>query len=88
MDILDKINNYLGEEVKKYKPRKVKHGTKKSKASKLTGAAKFKYIKDLKDRKMSYKHDATAKKKAKKASKKYRKSNQGKVTAKKYDLHH
>lgn len=67
----------LGEpinEVSKYQTRRVKHGRKRSQASRKKGADKRKYLKTLKDRKRKYKTSSTAKLKAKKTRKKYKRT--------------
>ncbi|MCK5016108.1 MAG: hypothetical protein KAS32_03470 [Candidatus Peribacteraceae bacterium] len=74
MDILDKINTILGEEVSKYKSRRVKHGKKRSQAGKLKGAEKRKYLKRLKDKKKKYGRSGTAKRKAAVSAKKYKRT--------------
>ena len=86
MDILDRINLYLGENIKQYKPRRIKSGKKKSAASRLTGQEKVKYLKRLKQRKLKYRTDTTAKSLNKRISKKYRKSSKGKLVKKKYTM--
>lgn len=79
MDIVDKISTLLGETVKPYVARKVNHGRKRSKASRLTSTEKQKYLKTLKDRKRKYKTDSMAKLKAKKAAKKYKRTSKAKL---------
>jgi hypothetical protein len=73
-----------GVEEAAYKPRKIKAGRAKSSASRMTGSEKQKYIKRLKARKKKYKTSATARMKAKKVGRKYKKSAAGKQTKRIY----
>jgi hypothetical protein len=84
MDILDRISLVLGEEVKKYAARKVKHGRRRSQASKIKGADKRKYLKSLKDKKKKYKSSSSLKLKAKKAAKKYKRTSGAKRAKRMY----
>lgn len=84
MDILDKLADYLGEEVSKYKKRRVAHGRKRSASGRLKGAEKKKYVKRLKKRKKEYARNASMRKKAKVARKKYLRTSKAKQAKRKY----
>lgn len=84
MDVLDKISEYLGEEVKKYQKRRVAHGRKRSAAGRMKGTQKRSYIKNLKKRKKEYARNASMRRKAKVARKKYLRTSKAKQTARRY----
>lgn len=85
MDILDKLCMFLGEAaIKPYATRRVKHGRKRSQASRMKGSAKRKYLKRLRDKKRVYKRSSALKIKAKKARKRYVRTSKAKAAKRMY----
>jgi len=84
MDVLDKLCMLLGEAISKYSKRRVKHGRKRSQAGRLKGSAKRKYLKTLKQKKRKYATSSTAKRKAKVAAKRYKRTSKAKLTKRQY----
>ncbi len=74
----DELNEY------QYKPKRTKHGTRRSKASMMTGKQKQAYIKQLKKRRRAYKSNAGMRAKRKKQQYWHRKTAQYKRTQKVY----
>lgn len=84
MKAFDSLETVDVDEAYKYKPKKVKHGKRRSQKSRMTGAKKREYIKKLKQKRKTYKKSASMRLKAKKKGKKYRRSAKGKQTKRIY----
>ena len=84
MDILSKLSMFLGENISKYEPRKVKHGRKKSASSRLTGEKKRKYLLSLRDRKKKYKRSSSAKRTVRRKAKVYKRTAGAKISKRLY----
>jgi hypothetical protein len=86
----DNIEDDLDENIStlKIKPRKVKAGRMRSKASKIRGKKKIKYLKKLRDKRKLYKKSASLKNKTKRKMMRYKKTSKAKMAKRKYKNAH
>ena len=84
--VVDRIDAMLSEYT--YKPKKVDHGRKRSKASRLTGTDKLKYKQRLRKLIKKHRNDSSFKAKERKYNKKHKKTQSYKQSVKKYKQYH